>query len=84
MDSDLITYMRNAGFVDIQEMVYWNRGSSIKNWLENSGLPEGVHRDIFEMHLALDEKGKSDYNMIVKDGDCFIDMKFLILLGEKQ
>jgi ubiquinone/menaquinone biosynthesis C-methylase UbiE len=84
MDGDLRAYMRNAGFKNMQEMVYWNRVSSIQNWLGNSGLPKEVQRNIFDMHLALDEKGKSDYNMIVKDGDCFIDMKFIILVGEKE
>ena len=83
MDSDLISLMRDSGFKDIQEMIYWSRGSSIKNWLENSGLSIDVQEAIFKMHLELDEQGKHDYNMIVKGGDCFIDMKFVILIGEK-
>ncbi len=55
----------------------------IKNWLENSGLPIETQEMIFAMHLEMDEKGKQDYNMIIEDGDCLIDMKFVILVGEK-
>ena len=39
--------------------------------------------EIFNMHVALHDKGKEDYNMVLEDGDCFIDMKFVILVGEK-
>jgi len=83
MDSDLIGLMRDAGFVNIQERVYWSRSSSIKNWLYNSGIPVENQERIFEMHLEMDETGKKDYNMKIENGDCFIDMKFIILVGEK-
>ena len=83
MDSDLISLMRKAGFENIKEVVYWSRRSSIRNWLDNSGLSEEVQEEIFMMHLAMDEQGKSEYNMIEENGDCFIDMKFIILVGEK-
>ena len=84
MDSDLVALMRSAGFENIQEMVYWSRKSSIRNWLGNSGLPLRVQEEIFRMHLEMDDRAKRDYNMIIEDGDCFIDMKFFILVGEKK
>ena len=84
MDSDLVLMLRRAGFKNIQEVVYWNRKSSIKNWLDNSGLSREIQENIFEMHLNLDERGKQDYNMLLENGDCFIDMKFMILVGEKH
>jgi ubiquinone/menaquinone biosynthesis C-methylase UbiE len=83
MDSDLITLLRDAGFRNIEEKIYWSRRSSIRNWLENSGLPKETCDTIFRMHIELDAKGKQDYNMVIEDGDCFIDMKFVILVGEK-
>jgi ubiquinone/menaquinone biosynthesis C-methylase UbiE len=83
MDSDLIVLMRNAGFENIQEVVYWSRRSSIRNWLENSGLPLETQEAIFALHLGMNERGKQDYNMVIENGDCFIDMKFVILIGEK-
>lgn len=84
MDSDMIAFMRNAGFENIKEIVYWSRRSSIRNWLENSGLPIGVQEEIFAMHLGMDERGKRDYNMVLESGDCLIDMKFITLVGEKK
>ena len=83
MDSDMIRLMRGSGFKNIKEAVYWSKGSSIRNWLENSGLPKDVQEKIFMMHLEMDEQGKRDYNMVVEDNDCLIDMKFVVLVGEK-
>lgn len=84
MDEDLLALMRNAGFRDIQKVVYIARQSSIRNWLENSNLSKEVQERIFQMHLDLDEQGKKDYNMTIKNNDCFIDMKFVILSGAKE
>ena len=83
MNSDLISLMRNAGFKNIKEIIYWSRKSSIRNWLDNSGLGEGAKKAIFDMHINLDEQGKKDYKMFFGNGDCFIDMRFVILVGEK-
>lgn len=83
MDDDLVRLMRSAGFNKVTPMIFWVRGASIRNWLENSGLPLATQEKIFEMHLELDEQGKRDYNMKIEKNDCFIDMKFVILTGEK-
>ncbi|MBP7216235.1 MAG: class I SAM-dependent methyltransferase [Candidatus Omnitrophica bacterium] len=84
MEDDLEALMRKAGFRIAKKIIHWNKGSSIKNWLENSGLPQKTQDTIFRMHLDMDEQGKKDYNMAIRDDDCFIDMKFLIYVGEKQ
>jgi len=83
MDEDLARLMKNAGFKMIKKKIFWSRQSSIRNWLENSGLPKSTIEKIFRMHLDLDDQGKRDYNMALKDNDCLIDMKFVILTGEK-
>jgi len=83
MDEDLVRLMKNAGFKRIKKKIFWSRQSSIRNWLENSGLPKSTIEKIFRMHLDLDDQGKRDYNMALKDSDCLIDMKFVILTGEK-
>jgi hypothetical protein len=83
MDSDLMELMRNAGFENIQEVIYWTRKTSIRNWLKNSGLDDTTQEKIFRMHTDLDQKGKEHYNMVLENEDCFIDMKFVILVGEK-
>lgn len=83
MDSDLIELMKNAGFKNILETVYWTRRTSIKNWLENSGLPHKTQETILKMHLGMDDRSKRDYSMVLERGDCLIDMKFVILVGGK-
>ena len=83
MEEDLECLMKKAGFRKIRKTIVWNRRSSIKNWLENSGIPQKNQDLIFQMHLELDAQGKRDYHMAVENGDCFIDMKFVILTGEK-
>jgi ubiquinone/menaquinone biosynthesis C-methylase UbiE len=83
MDEDLEALMRNAGFSKIDKQIYWSRQSSIKNWLENSGIPQENQDKIFQMHLDLDAQGKKDYNMTITEKDCLIDMKFVILTGTK-
>jgi ubiquinone/menaquinone biosynthesis C-methylase UbiE len=83
MDDDLVKLMKSAGFKKVMPRIFWVRGSSIRNWLENSGLPLSTQEKIFDMHLELDEQSKRDYNMKIEKNDCFIDMKFVTLTGEK-
>ena len=84
MESDLEELMRKAKFSSIHKKIFWARNSSIRNWLENSGLPKKTQDAIYQMHVDLDDQGKKNYNMQIKDGDCFIDMKFVILTGTKK
>lgn len=83
MEDDMVQLMHRAGFRAIRKKIVWNRHSSIRNWLQNSGLAQKVQDQIFKMHVDLDERGKKAYNMVIEDSDCFIDMKFVILTGEK-
>ena len=83
-ETDLEQLLIKAGFKKIKKVIHFSRGSSIRNWLQNSNLPQSIQDQIFKMHLDLDEQGKKDYNMVVKDNDCFIDMKFVILTGIKN
>lgn len=84
MEEDLTNLMKKAGFKKIQKKIYWARHSSIRNWLDSSGLPAKVKNEIFQMHIDLDEQGKRDYNMVIENKDCYIDMKFVILAGTKS
>lgn len=83
LEKDLERLMERARFVNIKTRSLFSRQVSIKNWLENCGLPQKKQDQIFQMHLDLDARGKKDYNMTLKHGDCFIDMKFAIVTGEK-
>jgi len=83
MDEDLLCLMSNAGFVNIRKIIYRMPRVSVKNWLDNSGLNETNKATILKMHRELDERGKRDYNMTLTKDDCLIDMKFVILVGQK-
>ncbi|NQT94999.1 MAG: class I SAM-dependent methyltransferase [Candidatus Omnitrophica bacterium] len=83
MEEDLKVLLEKAGFRNIRTIIHWSRGCSIRNWLRNSDLDQDIQDEIFKMHIDLDENGKKDYNMQFRDNDCFIDMKFAILTGEK-
>jgi len=83
MDSDLMLIMHKAGFKKVNEIIYWMRQASIKNWLINSSLDEKVQSKIMKMHKELDKQGKEDYSMIETEDDCLLDMKFIVLVGEK-
>ncbi len=83
MEDDLVKLMESSGFKISQKIIHWNRKSSLKNWLLNSGIEHSKQKKIFQMHLDLDEAGKKDYNMIQDSDDCFIDMKFAIIIGKK-
>ncbi len=83
MEKDLVSLMKNSGFKITQKIIHWNRRSSLKNWLSNSGIEHSKQKKIYQMHLDLDDSGKNDYNMVHHNGDCFIDMKFAIIIGKK-
>jgi ubiquinone/menaquinone biosynthesis C-methylase UbiE len=83
MEDDLVGLMKNSGFKNIQTKIYHSRRSSIRNWLENSGLPKRTQAQIMNMHMNMDEQCKRAYNFIKQGDDCLIDMKFAIVVGEK-
>ena len=83
MEEDLIALMENAGFKDIQLSVLWLKQMSVKNWLVNSGLPQPTQDKIFKLHINAGDYFKKAYNLVENGGDCFIDMKMVILAGRK-
>lgn len=83
LEKDLIKLMRRAGFKKIKSIIHMMKNFSIKNWLENSGLPVKKQNEIFEMHVSGSEVFKKAYNMKIANNDCLIDVKSLILVGEK-
>lgn len=83
MEEDLVALMEDAGFDNIKLKTLRLRQMSVKNWLNNSGLPEATKNKIFYMHINAGDYFKKAYNMSIFDGDCFIDMKMAILTGIK-
>jgi ubiquinone/menaquinone biosynthesis C-methylase UbiE len=83
MEEDLITLMERAGFRNIQPDILWLRKMSVRNWLANSALPQSTQDRIFELHINAGDYFKKAYNMVEIEGDCLIDMKMVIVTGEK-
>lgn len=83
LEEDMIALMDNSGFREIVVFTYTMKDFSVKNWLANSGLSNEIQCRIFEMHVNGSEQFKEVYNMKVNNGDCFIDTKSLIVVGEK-
>lgn len=83
MEDDLVALMEKAGFRNIQSDIVWLREMSVGNWLANSGLTQSIQDKIFELHVNAGEYFKRAYNLAEVEGDCLIDMKMVILTGEK-
>lgn len=83
MEHELVDLMKRANFRNIRTKIYYSRRSSIRNWLENSGLPQKTQGKIMDMHMNMDAHCKRAYNFVHNGNDCLIDMKFAIVVGEK-
>jgi ubiquinone/menaquinone biosynthesis C-methylase UbiE len=83
MLEDLVEMIIKAGFRNIQTSTFVMPRMSINNWLEKSGLPAKTQDKIFEMHICASDCFKKAYNMKIIRGDCLIDIKYVILIGEK-
>lgn len=81
--SELVDYHKKAGFQNVKCHTHIMKGFSIRNWLENSGIDMGTQEKIMGMHLNASQKVKDAYNMEIKDGDCLVDTKNVIVTGDK-
>ena len=79
----LIDYFSKAGFKDIRTLEI-RRKMSIKNWLANSGLPNEVQEEIYNLHLNAPESVKNFYNMNINNGDIIIESPTLLIKGKKK
>jgi len=84
MEEELINIMRRSGFKDINISQYIMKNFSVNDWLENSGLTKRRQNKIFKMHTRGSDMFKKAYNMKITKDDCLIDVKNLILVGEKE
>lgn len=84
MEEDLFALMKRAGFINIKTEILFLKKMSVRNWLANSGLPQPIQDRIFELHVDAGDYFKKAYDMVESDDDCWIDMKMVILTGEKR
>lgn len=83
LEQDLVQLMEQSGFKNIKIIPHIMGNFSVRDWLKNSGLPHEKQDKIFEMHVTGSESFKKAYNLKITNGDCLIDVKNLILVGEK-
>ncbi len=85
MEEDLETLLRKGLFSGVQSLSVWQRQMSIRNWLENSGLPQDKQDAIFALYPQFEALCKQAYNMRkTEDGDYLIDMKQVVVVGKKR
>jgi len=82
-ETSLRDLMKVAGFKNIKNTYYISKNFSLNNWLSNSGLSEEIQTKIKDLHLNASELFKECYKLRVVGGDCIIETKNLILIGEK-
>lgn len=83
MEGDLARLMDNAGFKDIEIATIVMEDMSIRNWLNNSGLPEATQDKIYMLHKDAGDYFKEAYDMVETDSDIMINMTMKILTGRK-
>jgi len=76
--------LSRAGFLNIRTRSHISVQVSIRNWLENSGLPPSRQQEIMQMHLDMPSVVREAYRAtFTDDGDVLVDMKFAIVVGTK-
>lgn len=80
---DLISLFEHAGFKDIDFKIHKMKDVSIKNWLENSGLPKEKQDELYKMRLDSPKYAQKAENMRIHDGDILTDWFFAIVSGVK-
>jgi SAM-dependent methyltransferase len=83
LEDDLMQLARGAGFQKVRSIIHISPGMSIRNWLENSGLPDETQAKIYQMHLDLDGQGRQYYRMQVTEDDILLDWKYVIVTADK-
>ena len=80
---ELEQYLRKNGFKNVKTKLHVMKNFNINNWLDNSGLDGRKKRIILGLHQKADKKIKDLYNMRQVDGQCIVDTKNVIVVGEK-
>jgi len=82
-EAELINLFDGAGFENILVMPHFMRQVSLNNWLQNGALDERNIREIRRLHVEADDHFKRVYRLTERDGDVFMDWKFIIIRGDK-
>lgn len=83
-EEQLKGFFKHNGFVNVKSIVYTMKNFSIKDWLSNSGLEPNMQKKILKLHREADQHIKDAYNMKITKGDCLVDTKNVIVIGQKK
>lgn len=84
MESDLVNFFVEMGFVNIVSRTVILEGMSILNWLENSTENRDNNDIIYRMHRDAPDNIKHAYRMRFEENDILMNWKFTIVSGEKS
>jgi hypothetical protein len=82
-EADLINLFDHAGFEDILVKPFFMRQVSLNNWLANGALAPPVIDEIRRLHVEADDHFKRVYRLNERDGDVFMDWKFIFIRGRR-
>jgi len=81
---DLIALLEGQGFINIEFNIHKMENVSIKNWLNNSGLPKEKQDKLYKMRLDSPKYAQKAENMKIYNGDILTDWHFAIVSGVKK
>lgn len=81
---DLIQLFEKSKFEDVAFEIHKMPDVSIRNWLDNSGLPKEKQEELYKMRLDSPKYAQKAENMRVVNGDILTDWYFAIVSGVKS
>lgn len=82
-EEDLVRITEKAGFENVEAVTFRVKKFSVRNWLDNNALESVVQDKIFELHVRSSEAFRRAYRMKITNGDCLVDIKNVVVVGEK-
>lgn len=82
-EEDLIEIIKKAGFESVKATTFRVKKFSVRNWLDNNALESVAQNKIFELHVRGSDAFRRAYRMKIINGDCLIDIKNVVIVGEK-
>jgi len=83
-ENKLVDLLERNNFWNVNTKVFIMHNFNINNWLAHSGLPLLKRDHIMKLHLNAPQSVKKAYNMEIKDGECFVTTKNIIITGCKE
>ncbi|MBP8313493.1 class I SAM-dependent methyltransferase, partial [Clostridium neonatale] len=80
---DLINLMNDTGLRKITTRTIINKGMSMNNWLNNSGVPYRNQDIIRKMHFECSKDIQKSYKMEFVGDDILMEWKFIVVCGIK-